>query len=105
MSPPRSSGAATPPIDADVVFCVDDPMYPENAGPWRMEVRGGAATVQLDHAESCRPIPVGALSAMFTGYLRPRDAVRLGFLDADDPSVEAFTRLLSGPDPWCPFFF
>lgn len=94
-----------PAIDADVVFCVDDPMYPENAGPWRMEVRGGVATVQLDHAESCRSIPVGALSAMYTGYLRPRDAVRLGFLHAEDPSVEAFTRLLSGPDPWCPFFF
>lgn len=94
-----------PPVDADVVFCVDDALYPENAGPWRVEVRGGVADVKLDHAESCRPIPVGALSSLFSGYLRPRDAVRLGHLDADDPAVDAFTRLLSGPDPWTPFFF
>jgi hypothetical protein len=41
---------------------------------------------------------------LFTGYLRPADAVRLGLLDADDPSVDVLSRLLAGPDPWCPFF-
>jgi hypothetical protein len=52
-----------------------------------------------------RPIPIGPLSSMFTGYLRPVDAVRLGFLDGDDPAVGALGAMLSGPDPWCPFFF
>ena len=42
---------------------------------------------------------------MFSGYLRPVDAVRLGYLDGDDPAVEALGAILSGPDPWCPFFF
>ena len=42
---------------------------------------------------------------MFSGYLRPVDAVRLGYLDGDDPAVEALDAILSGPDPWCPFFF
>jgi hypothetical protein len=42
---------------------------------------------------------------MFTGYLRPDDAVHLGYLDRDDPAVGALDAMLSGPDPWCPFFF
>jgi hypothetical protein len=42
---------------------------------------------------------------MFTGFLRVADAVRLGILDRDDSATPAFARLLSGPDPWSPFFF
>jgi hypothetical protein len=42
---------------------------------------------------------------MFSGYLRPVDAVRLGYLNGDDPAVGALSAILSGPDPWCPFFF
>ena len=39
---------------------------------------------------------------MFTGYLRLPDAVRLGHLDAEDPAVDALSRMLDGPDPWLP---
>ena len=39
------------------------------------------------------------------GTCDPDDAVRLGYLDRDDPAVEALDAMLSGPDPWCPFFF
>jgi hypothetical protein len=68
-------------------------------------VSAGEAKVEpaLDHDR--RPIPIGALSSLFTGYLRPRDAVGLGLLDADDPAVDALAAMLAGPDPWCPFFF
>ena len=50
-------------------------------------------------------VPVPNDSSIFSGYLRPVDAVRLGYLDGDDPAVEALGAMLSGPDPWCPFFF
>ena len=93
-----------PAIDADVTFAVDDPMFPDNTGPWRVRVDGGRATV--DPAERAhRPIAISVLSSMFSGYLRPQDAVRLGALDADDPAVGVLSDLLAGPDPWCPFFF
>jgi hypothetical protein len=42
---------------------------------------------------------------MFSGFLRAPDAVRLGVLRADDPSVPALAALFAGPDPWNPFFF
>ena len=104
--PAAFAGRGYPAIDAGATFAVEDPRYPANAGPWTLEVRGGSASVQ--RAPGPRPAsrsPITALSSLFTGYLRPPDAVRLGILDADDPAVDALSALLVGPDPWCPFFF
>jgi hypothetical protein len=42
---------------------------------------------------------------MFSGFLKVPDAVRLGALDADDPSLDALAVMLAGADPWCPLFF
>jgi predicted acetyltransferase len=93
-----------PAIDGEATFAVDDPMFPDNAGPWRLGVeQGHASMTRVDDGPG--PIPIGTLSSMFSGYLRPHDAVRLGMVDADGPTVDAFARLFAGPDPWCPFFF
>ena len=94
-----------PAIDAEAVIAVEDPMFPENAGPWKLSVRGGEASVEPAAGEAPRPIPIGALSSMFSGYLRVSDAVRLGLLAAEDPAVPALGQLLAGPDPWSPIFF
>ncbi|MGZ8579115.1 MAG: sterol carrier protein domain-containing protein, partial [Actinomycetota bacterium] len=58
----------------------------------------------VDHHDR-RPIAIGVLSSLFSGYLHPADAARFGYLDADDPAVETFGDVFAGPDPWCPFFF
>lgn len=93
-----------PAIDADLTFAIDDPMFPDNDGPWRLRVEQGSAT--MSRAEGAmRPISIGSLSSMFSGYLRAPDAVRLGMLDAEDPAVLGFADLFAGPDPWSPFFF
>ena len=103
--PAAFEGRGYPAIDAEAIFAVDDPRYPENAGPWRVTLRGGEAKVAPVEGDDRRPIPIGALSSLFTGYLRSSDAVGLGFLDADDPAAEAFAAMFLGPDPWCSFFF
>jgi predicted acetyltransferase len=94
-----------PAIDAGATFAVEDPMYPDNAGAWRLAIARGRASVERVEGHDRRPLSIGVLSAMFTGYLRPHDAVRLGHLDADDPAIEALAAILDGPDPWMPFFF
>ena len=94
-----------PSIDAEATFVVDDAMYPENEGAWRLAVSGGRASVARVDSHDRRALSIGVLSSMFSGYLRPHDAVRLGYLDADDPAVDAFAAILDGPDPWTPFFF
>lgn len=94
-----------PTIDAEATFAVDDPMYPDNAGGWRLSVSGGAASVERVDNHGRRPLPIGVVSSMFSGYLRAHDAARLGHLDADDPAVDALAAAFDGPDPWTPFFF
>ncbi len=90
---------------AEVEFAVDDPMFPENAGPWRLSVADGEAQVALADGTGPKPLTIGTLSAMFSGYLRPHDAVRVGLMDGDDPAVASFATLFAGPDPWTGFFF
>jgi predicted acetyltransferase len=94
-----------PSEDGSCTIAVDDPLFPQNAGPWRIEAERGKVAVVAADGPSGRAVPIGALSSMFSGYLRPADAVRLGHLVADDPAVDLLSRLFAGPDPWCPFFF
>ncbi len=90
---------------ADVTLAVDDPERPANEGPWRLRHDDGRIEVTPAHRHDRRPVPVRILASMYSGYLSPADAVRLGWLDADDPFVEAAGRLWRGPDPWSPIFF
>jgi predicted acetyltransferase len=93
-------------LEVSATFAVDDPLFPSNAGPWRLDVRGGAATVvPVEDAPSSRPLSIPALSSLFSGYTRAHEAVRLGWLTPGDPLVDAFTSLFAGPDPWTGFFF
>ena len=94
-----------PAIDAEATFAVEDPMYPDNTGAWHLAISGGQASVERVDDHERRPLTIGVLSSMFSGYLRAPDAVRLGHLDADDPAVDALAAILDGPDPWTPFFF
>jgi predicted acetyltransferase len=94
-----------PPVDADVVVAVDDPAFPENAGPWWLSVRGGDATVEPAPDARVEAMPIGIQSTLFSGFLTVPDADRLGYLRRDDPAVSGLQLLLAGSDPWCPFFF
>jgi predicted acetyltransferase len=98
-------GRGYPPIDAEATFAIEDPRYAENTGVWRLRLSAGEPKVEPGSSHDRRPLSIAAFSSMFSGYLRPVDAVRLGYLDGDDPAVDALGAMLSGPDPWCPFFF
>jgi predicted acetyltransferase len=99
------AGRGYPAIDASAEFRVTDPRYSGNTGAWRLTLRDGQPAIERIGGAGAGALPVGVLSAMFTGFLRARDAARLGHLDPTDPSVDALTRILDGPDPWSPFFF
>jgi predicted acetyltransferase len=98
-------GRGYPPIDAEATFAIEDPRYADNTGVWHVRLSAGEPKVERGSSHDSRPIPIGAFSSMFSGYLRPVDAVRLGFLAAHDPAVGALEAMLSGPDPWSPLFF
>jgi len=94
-----------PPIDAEAVVTVRDEQFPANDGAWHLAVRGGEATVERAKVGAFEPLPIGILSALFSGFLRVSDAVRLGYLSPQDPAVPALATMFAGADPWCPFFF
>ena len=95
-------------VTGSAAFAVDDPLFPENAGPFLLEADGGRiqVTTQPGGQGAGGPaIGVGALSAMFTGYVTPAIAARVGLVDPDHPALELFARLFAGPPPWTPDFF
>jgi predicted acetyltransferase len=95
-----------PQVDGEAVIAVEDEMFPDNRGPWKIRADGGAVTVTpADAGMSSRPIGIGTLSSMYSGYLSPFDAVRLGLLDGEGPAAPFLARLFSGSAPWMHDFF
>jgi predicted acetyltransferase len=93
-------------VEGEATISVDDPVFADNTGRFRLRASGGRVEVTRDAGASpSAAIGIGALSAMFTGELRPATAVSLGLVDPDDPSIPLVTRLLAGPPPWTPDFF
>lgn len=96
-----------PSVAAEVVVGVEDPLFPANAGPWTLHVEHGQARVAPAPAPAAagRPLPIGLLSALYTGFATPADLVVLGAMDDDDPRLAPLSALFAGPVPWMPDFF
>ena len=105
--PAALSARGYPPISGSAVIAVEDPLFPEESrGPWLVTADAGMVSAsRVDGASPPKPIPIGALSAMFTGFVTPSDAIRIGLLDAGDPAVGFLSRLFAGPAPWMQDFF
>jgi predicted acetyltransferase len=98
--PGALEGRGYPAASEEAVIAVDDPMFPENRGPWRISAEDGKVSVSPAEGAHVRPITIGTLSSMYSGYLSPFDAARIGLMDADDPAVPALARLFAGPAPF-----
>jgi len=94
-----------PSVDGEVVFSIEDPLFPDNAGPWAVHAAGGKVTVAQARAPAPEPLPIGAFSALYTGFATPRDLVLLGALQPDDPRMPFLSALFAGPVPWMPDAF
>jgi predicted acetyltransferase len=92
-------------LETEVELTVSDPVLPDNHGPIRLELRGGRGNVVRIHAARAQ-LDVGALAAIYTGWLSPRAAVRGGRLkDATNQEIERLEAIFAGPKPWMPDFF
>ncbi len=93
-------GRGYPPVSGEAVVAVEDAMFPDNRGPWRIAAEDGKVEVSRTEDAHARPIHIGTLSAMYSGFLSPFDAARLGLTDRDDPAVPVLARLFAGPAPF-----
>jgi predicted acetyltransferase len=102
--PAALSGRGYPPVSEEFVLSVEDGLFPENRGPWRVVAEDGAVSVErASGAGHVRPISIGTLSALYTGSLSAWDAVAFGLVD--EAAAAALARLFGGPAPWMYDFF
>lgn len=93
-----------PGVQATVAFAVEDDLFPENRGPWRIDVAGGKGAVEpADAAEIT--ISARTLASIFSGFVGPHEARRAGMLDGPDGPLDRLAAVFAGPAPWTADFF
>jgi predicted acetyltransferase len=79
---------------------VSDAILPANARAIRLELEAGRGRVVPVPRARLR-VDVGTLAALYTGWLDPHAAVRIGRLaGASDADVERLRLIFGGPKPW-----
>jgi predicted acetyltransferase len=94
-----------PPLDAAVDLEVEDECLPENTRTYPLRVRGGAAELGAPGASGRARISIGALAALYSGFVGPHELVAAGQLAADDATLRALGALFSGHAPACADYF
>jgi predicted acetyltransferase len=94
-----------PEIDAAIELCVEDDVLPENAGTYALRVNAGAAELGSPAAGRRARLSAAALSALYSGFVGPRELVSAGQLEADDRSLATLAALFAGPAPACVDYF
>ena len=70
-----------PNIEGEAVLNIDDPLFPDNNGPWRLRAARGKIEVGREDAKTASALdalPIGLFSALFTGLATASDLVLLG---------------------------
>ena len=102
--PAALSGRGYPPVSEEFVLSLEDGLFPENRGPWRVVAQDGAVSVEpAKGSDRVRPISIGTLSAIYSGALSAADAVTFGLVDP--AAAPALARLFGGAAPWMYDFF
>jgi predicted acetyltransferase len=94
--PPTSRGE----IHLDVV----DPILPENAKRWVLDVDRGRAAVREGGSGAVR-IHVRGLAALYSGFLGAAELRTAGLCDGEDADLARASALFAGPAPWVADFF
>ena len=82
---------------------VTDDACPWVDGTWTIEVDGGEGKAVRVGDDARVRTDASGLSALFAGYLDPRDLAELGLVRGLDPSdLEFLQAMHAGPKPWSP---
>jgi predicted acetyltransferase len=91
------------PVSASFDLVVEDGLFPENRGPWRVVIDGGSASVSPGSGSADATVSIGTLSSLYSGFLSAWDAAALGLLEPSMAPVLA--SVFGGPAPWMHDFF
>jgi predicted acetyltransferase len=99
-------GRGYPPVAGAATLAVEDDLFPENEGTWRIQASGGEVSAgRIDGAAPGARMGIRGLSALFTGYVSPGELVRAGLAAGDEAALSLLGKLFSGPAPWSMDFF
>ncbi|MBL8963368.1 MAG: GNAT family N-acetyltransferase [Phycisphaeraceae bacterium] len=85
-------------VDAEFSISVADEVIPENNGPFTVKVSGGRAVVEPGGLGRVR-MQVRALASILGGFVTPRQAALLGWVEGDEASI-ATLEALRASTPW-----
>jgi predicted acetyltransferase len=88
-----------PDLRAELALDVVDPLLPRNAGRIWLRVADGVAAVEPGGPGRVR-LDVGALAALYAGFLDPRALAQLGRVEASPTDLAAAAAVFAGPAPW-----
>lgn len=89
-----------PQVEGTATISVEDEMFPQNRGPFRIVAQDRQVSVERTDGPEKRPIPIGALSSLYTGFLSVTDLIRLGQFDSSDPDLPFLASLFESSPPW-----
>jgi predicted acetyltransferase len=98
-------GRGYPEVEGEATIAVADDIFTENTRTYALSSDSGKLRVEAVSRRARTELPIGMLSALYSGYVTPNDLVRLGQLDPADPAIGLLSRLFAGPPPWMPDFF
>jgi predicted acetyltransferase len=94
-----------PGLRASVDLRVIDPHCEWNDGQWRLVVEDREATVERG-GDGEIELGIGALSALYTGYMTPAQLAGMGKLRGGGHGERAaLAAVFAGPTPWTPDFY
>jgi predicted acetyltransferase len=85
------------PVSASFDLVVEDGLFPENRGPWRVVIDGGSASVSPGSGSADASVSIGTLSPLYSGFLSAWDAAALGLIEPSMAPVLA--SVFGGPAP------
>ena len=86
-------------LECELELTVDDELLPENTGSYRLSISRGAASVTRVARAGGARLDVRALSALYTGFLPPRELARAGVLESDERSLSMLGSIFGGAAP------
>ena len=90
-----------PHISAEFTIEVSDTSLPENAGPWRVRIADGKASVSRggESARGMVRVNERSLAAMYSGFMSPQHLRSIGRLEGDEQGVSAASAVFASAVP------
>lgn len=91
-------------LETELHLRVDDPLVPQNAGDWLVQIADGKAQVRSGGRGALR-LGIQGLATLYSGLHDARTLRAAGWLDGEDAQIERAALAFAGPEPWIPDMF